>query len=127
MAQALRTSSQLKNSFVSAARAAGIFRKVRAAVSRRATSASPSCWSKVFTTAGDTNPTYVGNVILVATESAAPSQVFLQQRWAAVRKQAPTAPDLTRAIKDRWERQLPFGDVPVLTDDYAPTDALLTD
>ena len=81
----------------------------------------------VFTTAGDTNPTYVGNVILVATEGAAPSQAFLQERWAAVRKTSPAAPDLTRAIRDRWERALPFNDVPVLTDDYAPTDALLTD
>jgi spermidine synthase len=81
----------------------------------------------VFTTAGDTNPTYVGNVILVAAEGAAPSQAFLQERWAAVKERSPTAPDLTRAIEDRWERDTPFGDVPVLTDDYAPTDALLTD
>jgi spermidine synthase len=81
----------------------------------------------VFTTAGDTNPTYVGNVILVATDGAAPSQSFLRERWAQLRKQSPTAPDLERAIKDRWERGTPFGDVPVLTDDYAPTDALLTD
>jgi hypothetical protein len=35
------------------------------------------------------------------------------------------APDLSRALRDRWERDIPFGDVPVLTDDYAPTDALL--
>jgi len=81
----------------------------------------------VFTTSGDTNPTFVGNVILVATDGAAPSRAFLQERWAAIQKQTPTVPDLRRAIKDRWERELPLADVPVLTDDYAPTDALLTD
>jgi hypothetical protein len=65
-------------------------------------------------------------VILVATDSAAPSTGFLRKRWRAIRKAAPTAPDLDRAIADRWGRPVPFNDVPVLTDDYAPTDALLT-
>ena len=36
------------------------------------------------------------------------------------------APDLNRAIRDRWERGTPFADVSVLMDAYAPTDALLT-
>jgi hypothetical protein len=39
----------------------------------------------------------------------------------------PDRPDLDRAFRDRWERGLGFDDVPVLTGDYAPTDALLTD
>jgi spermidine synthase len=81
----------------------------------------------VFTTAGDTNPTYVANVILVATDSAAPSQAFLRERWREIRKASPTAPELDRAIRNRWERGTRFDDVPVLTDDYAPTDALLTE
>ncbi len=35
------------------------------------------------------------------------------------------AADLTKAIRDRHEAFVPTRDVPVLTDDYAPTDALL--
>ena len=81
----------------------------------------------VYETVADRNPTYSRNVILVATDSAAPSTAFLRQRWRAIRKEAPTAPNLDRAIADRWERPVRFDDVPVLTDDYAPTDALLTD
>lgn len=81
----------------------------------------------VFETVADTNPTFTRNVILVATDSAAPSTAFLRERWRAVRDDAPTAPDLDRAIADRWSRSVRFDDVPVLTDDYAPTDALLTD
>lgn len=81
----------------------------------------------VFETVADTNPAFTRNVILVATDSAAPSTAFLRKRWRAIREAAPTAPDLDRAIADRWARQVPFDDVPVLTDDYAPTDALLTD
>ena len=81
----------------------------------------------VFTTAGDTNPTYTGNVILVATDSPAPSQAFLRERWREIRKASPTAPGLDRAIRDRWDRGTRLDDVPVLTDDYAPTDALLTE
>ncbi len=81
----------------------------------------------VYETAGDRNPTYTRNVILVATDSAAPSTAFLRQRWRAIRKHAPQAPELDRAIADRWERPVRFDDVPILTDDYAPTDALLTD
>jgi hypothetical protein len=36
-------------------------------------------------------------------------------------------PALDNAIADRWTRPVRFDDVPVLTDDYAPTDALLAD
>ena len=67
----------------------------------------------------------IRNVILVAGDSAAPSKEFLQERWAETRKQAPGAPDLTLAIKNRVDVAVPTEDVPVLTDDYAPTDALL--
>jgi spermidine synthase len=81
----------------------------------------------VYETVGDTNPTYTRNVILVATDGAAPTTAFLRQRWKAIRKATPTAPALDKAIADRWNKPVRFDDVPVLTDDYAPTDALLTD
>lgn len=81
----------------------------------------------VYESVGDDNPTYTRNVILVASDAAAPATAFLRQRWRTIRKSSPKAPDLDRAIADRWDRPVPFGDVPVLTDDYAPTDALLTD
>lgn len=81
----------------------------------------------VYETPGDRNPTYSRNVILVATDAAAPSTAFLRQRWQAIRKAAPQAPALDRAIADRWSRPLRLDDVPILTDDYAPTDSLLID
>ena len=81
----------------------------------------------VYETVSDRNPTYTRNVILVATDGAAPTTAFLRQRWQAIRKATPTAPALDKAIADRWSRPVRFDDVPVLTDDYAPTDALLTD
>ena len=65
------------------------------------------------------------NLILVAGENAAPSRAFLLRRWRDVRGRAPAAPDLTKPILDRYDRPIPVGDVPTLTDDYAPTDALL--
>jgi spermidine synthase len=65
------------------------------------------------------------NLMVVATESAAPGLDFLRQRWAAIRERSRTAPDLTNAIRVRYAKQIPTRDVPTLTDDYAPTDALL--
>jgi spermidine synthase len=65
------------------------------------------------------------NLILVATDGAAPGRQFLADRWADVRRRVPAAPDLERAIMDRHDQPLPTDDVPTLTDDYAPTDALL--
>ncbi len=76
---------------------------------------------------GDSVSTDTLNVILVATESPAPSKDFLLARWRRVRAGSPAAPDLTKAIRGRVERTLPIRDVPTLTDDYAPTDALLLD
>ena len=66
-------------------------------------------------------------MILVATDGAAPTTAFLRQRWRAIREKTPTVPNLDGAIADRWNRPMRFDDVPVLTDDYAPTDALLVD
>ncbi len=81
----------------------------------------------VFDGVNDRNPTYTRNVILVATDSAAPTTAFLRQRWREIRKATPTAPALDKAIADRWTRPVRFDDVPVLTDDYAPTDSLLAE
>jgi spermidine synthase len=75
--------------------------------------------------AGDEGDETFRNLILVATEQAAPQRAFLADRWAETRENAPGAPDLEQAILDRHDVPIPTGDVPVLTDDYAPTDALL--
>jgi spermidine synthase len=74
---------------------------------------------------GDRDPGTLRNVILVATDSASPSTEFLAQRWERMSARAPRAPDLAQPIRDRWQPQVRFADVPLLTDDYAPTDALL--
>jgi spermidine synthase len=74
---------------------------------------------------GDGPGDVIQNVILVATEGAAPSKEFLRERWAEVRKRSPGAPDLRNAIERRVDEPIPTNDVPVLTDAYAPTDALL--
>jgi spermidine synthase len=73
----------------------------------------------------DTDPSSLRNIMLVATEGAAPSTEFLLERWQQMRPDDPESPDLRDAIGDRYEKQIPTGDVPILTDDYAPTDALL--
>jgi spermidine synthase len=74
---------------------------------------------------GDHGDETFRNLILVATEAAVPQPTFLAQRWGELREAAPTAPDLRQAILDRHDGLVPTDDVPVLTDDYAPTDALL--
>jgi len=74
---------------------------------------------------GDADRTAVTNVIFVAGEGAAPAKQFLAERWRGVREDAPGAPDLGRAIRDRVDAPISTSNVPVLTDDYAPTDALL--
>ena len=73
----------------------------------------------------DRNLVGIRNIIVVAGEGAAPSKEFLQERWAALREQAPGAADLRAAIANRVDAPISTEDVPVLTDDYAPTDALL--
>jgi spermidine synthase len=73
----------------------------------------------------DRGPEAYRNVILVATEAAAPERDFLAERWAALRRRVPDAPDLEEPIRGRHDAPIPTDDVPTLTDDYAPTDALL--
>lgn len=74
---------------------------------------------------GDEGDTTVRNLILVATEGAAPSKAFLAARWEQIRAQHPTAPDLRQRIFDRYDGPISLDGVPTLTDQYAPTDSLL--
>lgn len=67
----------------------------------------------------------VRNIVLVATDGPRAERAFLQERWDTIRKEHPGAPDLREAIETRREAPVPTDDVPTLTDDYAPTDALL--
>jgi spermidine synthase len=80
----------------------------------------------VYDRPGDRDPTAIRNVALVATEGAAPDPGFLASRWAGIRRRHPQAPDLGAAIRGRYDERVRLGDVPTLTDDYAPTDALIT-
>jgi spermidine synthase len=73
---------------------------------------------------GDDDTT-LRNLILVATEQAAPSKAFLTERWRQIMADAPQVPDLTQRIADRYDRPVSLDGVPTLTDQYAPTDALL--
>lgn len=66
------------------------------------------------------------NVIVVATDGALPPEDALRENWRRLRAASPKAVDLDDAIAARWDRLIPFDDVPLLTDGYAPTDALLT-
>jgi spermidine synthase len=79
----------------------------------------------VYDGPGDRFAEDIRNVILVATDRPAPARSFLGARWRDLRSRSRGAPDLQQAIADRWERTLRVDDVPLLTDDYAPTDALL--
>jgi spermidine synthase len=74
---------------------------------------------------GRQDNTLLRNIMLVASEGAAPAEAFLAQRWQRLRASSPSAPDLTKEIRDRYDRRVRTDDVPTLTDDYAPTDALL--
>ena len=74
---------------------------------------------------GDRGDEQYRNLILVATEKAVPGRPLLADRWDVLRRSVPSAPDLRKPILDRRDGLLATDDVPVLTDDYAPTDALL--
>ena len=74
---------------------------------------------------GEEKVTDTRNIILVATDQPAPARAFLLERWRDIRREARTAPDLTQPIRTRYDGPVKTRDVPVLTDDYAPTDALL--
>jgi hypothetical protein len=74
---------------------------------------------------GDSGATALRNLIVVATEQPAPEKDFLVERWLDVRERFRTAPDLREPILDRHDGFIATRDVPVLTDEYAPTDSLL--
>lgn len=65
------------------------------------------------------------NLIVVATDGAAPSKAFLREQWQRLRAKHPSAPSLTDAIAQRYDSLIPTRDVPTLVDAYAPVDALL--
>jgi spermidine synthase len=69
--------------------------------------------------------TGIGNIVLVATEGGLPEKSTLSSNWAELKEASPKAVDLRAAIASRWESPITFDDVPLLTDGYAPTDALL--
>jgi spermidine synthase len=74
----------------------------------------------------DTDPEALRNIMLVATDGAAPDADFLLRRWQEeLRPDDPESPDLEGAIGNLYEEPIPTADVPILTDDYAPTDSLL--
>ena len=73
----------------------------------------------------DRDPDGVRNVIFVAGDGPTLSEQVLVDRWQGVRAKAPGTPSLTDAIRNRLPGPLSTDGVPVLTDDYAPTDALL--
>jgi spermidine synthase len=70
-------------------------------------------------------PSDVRNLVIVASDSAAPPSEAVARRWHELRALAPTAPALEDEIRGRYDRPIPIGDVPTLTDDYAPAEALL--
>lgn len=67
----------------------------------------------------------VRNLVVVATDEPVTGRDVLRARWSALRQDHPTAPDLDETIDTRYEASVPVDDVPTLTDDYAPTDALI--
>ena len=71
------------------------------------------------------DPESLRNIIVVASSAALPGTEFLRERWREVRREHPLAPPLDQVWPSTWKRFVPTRDVPVLTDDYAPTDALI--
>jgi spermidine synthase len=63
------------------------------------------------------------NLIVVAGDFAPPSKRTLLERWGERRPRS--APALLEAINGRYDKRIETNDVPMLTDDYAPTDALI--
>jgi len=74
---------------------------------------------------GDRGLDQLRNQTVIASDVPAPRKAFLAERWRRLRASSPRAPDLRQAIADRYDGVVRTSDVPLLTDDYAPTDALL--
>ncbi len=104
---------------------AGDGSQLERAIYRTYRSAFPTVLLHPVSLPGEDKPTNVRNVMLVATDAPAPSRAFLLSRWRDIRREYPTAPDLAQPIRDRIDQPLRLDGVPILTDDYAPTDSLL--
>jgi spermidine synthase len=63
------------------------------------------------------------NIIIVASEKALPAAAQVLNRWRTIRPRS--APQLIQAILSRDDDPISTDGVPILTDDYAPTDALI--
>jgi spermidine synthase len=72
---------------------------------------------------GTASPGSVQNLIVIAGDFAPPSRQTLLERWRTQRPRS--APSLVPAITGRYDKAIDTNDVPLLTDDYAPTDALI--
>jgi len=72
---------------------------------------------------GDTLPR---NIIVVASKkAAAPDFAALRMIAAERQEELPVPSDLVGIIDNRYTKEIPVGDVPLLTDDYAPVDILM--
>jgi spermidine synthase len=80
----------------------------------------------VIETSADTDDSLL-NVTLVATIGRSPSKAELADRWKAIEDAHSSVPALAGTIANRYDQAVDVHDVPVLTDDFAPTDALLLD
>jgi spermidine synthase len=65
------------------------------------------------------------NVIIVAGDGPRPDGAELRANWKQASAGGVHPLELDSAIAARSSRPLPLGDVPTLTDDYAPTDSML--
>jgi len=65
------------------------------------------------------------NFMLVAGDQPLPPESELERRAIAVDERLGTAPRYRRVARSRWASEVDLSDVPVLTDGYAPVDALL--
>ena len=74
---------------------------------------------------GDAGDEQFRNLILVATEKATPGRAQLGGPLGRACAGEPARPRPPKPILDRRDGVIATDDVPVLTDDYAPTDALL--
>jgi spermidine synthase len=106
-------------------RTAGPGSELERSIYRTYRSAFPTVLIHPVSLPGEERQTDSRNVILVATDQPAPERGFLLSRWNELRRQHPGAPDLTKPIHDRIDEPLRLDGVPILTDDYAPTDSLL--
>jgi spermidine synthase len=66
-----------------------------------------------------------GNFLLVAGDGPLPPPSELERRAVGLDRRRGTAPRYRRVAMSRWSGAVDLSDVPILTDGYAPVDALL--